>query len=121
MREPLEFWRFHYQRLFRDFGSFVVRNELVVFYALGGTYRAVVKDFSFNSGIGSLEVVTDEGLDERVELISFHSIVIEDGSRSVDVGEPVFVTLVPGLFGQLDAKRIVKLSHSDVGNIKKCV
>lgn len=56
-----------------------------------------VTSFDFDKGLGL--VVAENG-----EKFAFHSTMIADGSRSIEVGTRVCFTIVPGKLGRLEAR-----------------
>jgi len=62
----------------------------------------VVEEFDEQRGLGT--IVTDDGVE-----LPFHCTAIADGSRTVEAGRRVQFSVVPGLSGRWEARRIEKL------------
>ncbi len=80
------------------------------FDAIGnGPHRAKVVEFDFMQGLGVVELCVDEKtiLGSSIK-VPFHSIVITDDSRNVELDQTVYVCLTTGLFGRIEVRTLVK-------------
>ena len=62
--------------------------------------RGIVAEFDDHRGYGSIRG------DDGAELF-FHCTRIADGTRTIDVGEPVVFDVVPGVGGQWEAAAVI--------------
>jgi len=67
----------------------------------GARRRGVVADFDADAGYGT--ITSTEGVPSGEPSWFFHCTAIADGTRRIDVGEPVSFSLRPGHRGRWEA------------------